>query len=136
MSELKNKSSEELAKNISDIDFELSVLKIKREELKKELEIRIENDKMDGSVSETFGDYKVTRKNNYNVTVDIKIYESLSPEIKSVVDSLGLIKTKQEVNKAKLKKAIENEEKGLTLIQNCLKSSESVTLKVEKLGDK
>jgi len=136
MSELKIKSNEELAKEISDIDFEMSVLKIKREEVKKELETRVKNDKLDGSSVEEFGDFKVTRKNNYNVTVDIPVYESLTPELKEIVDSSGLISQKLVVNKAKLKKAFEEETKGLTLIQKCLKSSESVTIKVEKLGDK
>lgn len=127
-------SPEQLSQEIYQIDQQIKHLQSQVKEKKDALTAYVDNNKYNGSISNTFGSFKVTHKRNMNATLNKKELDKYISEGYNVPSNL--IQTKQEVHKPTLAKMIEAQDDQLSAIASFVSvnytNSVTVTKKEEE----
>lgn len=124
---------EELLQEYKQIEQQMQPLVQRQNQIKQELAAYVQNDKRDGTQSQSFeiGNVKakVTQTNRMNVTLKKKEFEEYKAKGGQLPD--GLIETKESVHKSTLKKMIEKQDEALFDIDGFVNVSYSSSVSVK-----
>lgn len=123
-------SPEQLAQEILGLDQQIKALQSLQKEKKASLAKFFDNNKHNGSISSTFGDFKVTHKRNMNAKLDKKELDKYLSQGYTV--PANLIQTKESVHTPTLNKMIETEDSMLPAVASFVKVDYTESVSVTK----